>query len=87
MDDVVRSGDTSPGGRRDARAGAQVGQHPQEVRAARTGPRPDVAGRQEIGSIYRDPFSGPEPVTVYLVFDVTALDAPSTLEVRDIIVR
>ena len=49
--------------------------------------RPDVAGRPAIGNIYRDPFDGPEPVTVYLVFDVTDLDAPSVLQVRDIVVK
>jgi hypothetical protein len=49
--------------------------------------RPTVAGRPPIGSIYRDPFDGPEPVTVVLVFDVTDLDAPAVLQVRDIVVR
>ena len=49
--------------------------------------RPTVAGRPPIGSIYRDPFDGPEPVTVVLLFDVSDLDAPAVLEVRDIVVR
>ena len=49
--------------------------------------RPDVAGRPAIGSRYREPFDGPEPVTVYLVFEVTQLDSPSVLQVRDVVVR
>ena len=49
--------------------------------------RPDVPGRPMIGSRYRDRFEGPEPVTVFLVFEVTDLDAPSVLRVRDIVVR
>jgi hypothetical protein len=49
--------------------------------------RPDVAGRPFVGSIYRDPFDGPEPVTIYLVFEVTQLDEPSVLQVRDVVVR
>jgi hypothetical protein len=49
--------------------------------------RSDVAGRPPIGSVYRDPFDGPEPVTIYLVFEVTDMDRPSLLEVRDIRVR
>jgi hypothetical protein len=49
--------------------------------------RPDIAGRPWIGSVYRDPFDGPEPVTVYLSFEVTDLDAASVLRVRDVIVR
>jgi hypothetical protein len=49
--------------------------------------RPDIAGRPPIGSIFRDPFGGPEPVTIFLVFEVTDLDSPSVLQVRDIVVR
>lgn len=49
--------------------------------------RPDLPGRPPVGSIYRDPFDGPEPVTIFLVFDVTDLDVPSILQVRDIVVR
>ncbi len=49
--------------------------------------RPDIAGRPPIGSIYRDLFDGPEPVTIFLVFEVTDLDSPSVLQVRDIVVR
>ncbi len=49
--------------------------------------RPDAAGRPPIGSIYRDPFDGPEPVTIFLVFDVTDLVEPSVLRVRDVVVR
>jgi hypothetical protein len=49
--------------------------------------RPDIPGRPQVGSIYRDPFDGPEPVTVFLIFDLTSLDSPSVLQVRDIVVR
>ena len=49
--------------------------------------RSDIAGRPFVGSIYRDPFDGPEPVTIFLVFEVTDLDSPSVLHVRDIVVR
>jgi hypothetical protein len=49
--------------------------------------RPDVAGRPPVGSRYREPFDGPEPVTIYLVFDVSRLDSPSVLQVRDVVVR
>jgi len=41
-----------------------------------------------IESIYRDPYDGPQPVNVYLVFDVVELDSPGAiLEIRDLIVR
>ena len=49
--------------------------------------RPTLPGRPEIGSIYRDPFDGPEPVAIFLAFDVEDLDAPSVLQVRNIVVR
>jgi hypothetical protein len=49
--------------------------------------RTDVEGRSFVGSVYRDPFDGPEPVTIYLVFEVNHLEAPSVLQVRDIVVR
>jgi hypothetical protein len=49
--------------------------------------RPDIAGRPFVGSVYREPFDGPEPVTIFLVFEVTDLDSPSVLQVRDIVVR
>jgi hypothetical protein len=49
--------------------------------------RPDLSGRPPVGSVYRDPYDGPEPVTIFLVFTVTDLDAPSVLQVRDVIVR
>jgi hypothetical protein len=42
----------------------------------------------QIDSIYRDPFHGPQPVNVYLVFDVVELTAPvSILEIRNLVVR
>ena len=49
--------------------------------------RSDVEGRPFVGSIYRDPFDGLEPVTIYLVFEVNHLEGPSVLQVRDVIVR
>jgi hypothetical protein len=49
--------------------------------------RPDDPGRPPVGSIYRELFDGAEPVTVYIVFDVTAFEKPSTLQLRDIVVR
>jgi hypothetical protein len=49
--------------------------------------RPDLAGRPAIGSVYRDPFVGAEPATIFLVFEVTQLDSPSVLQVRDIVLR
>jgi hypothetical protein len=49
--------------------------------------RPDVAGRPPIGNIYRDPFDGPEPVHVYLVFDASDVQPGATLEIRDLVVR
>jgi hypothetical protein len=49
--------------------------------------RPTEAGRPAIGSIYRDPYDGVEPVRVFLVFDVVEASPGATLEVRDILVR
>ena len=47
----------------------------------------DAPGREPAGSVYREPFDGPEPVTVYLDFEVTELFEPSVVQVRDIVVR
>ena len=42
----------------------------------------------QIDSIYHAPYHGPQPVNVYLVFDVVELDSPGAfLEVRDLVVR
>lgn len=49
--------------------------------------RPDLPGRPAIGNIYRDPFDGPEPVRVYLVFDVVEFQPGAVLMVRDLTVR
>lgn len=49
--------------------------------------RPDIAGRPPIGSRYRDPFDGLEPVTVLLSFEVNLYTAPGMLQLRDIVVR
>ncbi|MBA2718016.1 MAG: hypothetical protein H0U52_02060 [Chloroflexi bacterium] len=49
--------------------------------------RSDISGRPPIGSVYRDPYDGPEPVKVYLVFDVVELKPGAVLQVRDLVVR
>jgi hypothetical protein len=49
--------------------------------------RPAVPGRPSLVSIYRDPFDGPEPVSIFLVFDVSMLHPPAVLQVREIVVR
>jgi hypothetical protein len=53
-------------------------------------PGPPCTGTHcpEIDSIYHAPFGGPQPVHVYLVFDVTQLETPgAVLEVRNLVVR
>jgi hypothetical protein len=41
-----------------------------------------------ITSVYREPYPGPRPVHVYLVFEVAELNAPgAVLQVRDLVVR
>jgi hypothetical protein len=47
----------------------------------------DIPDRDPAGNIYREPYDGPEPMTVWLVFDVTELFKPSIVQVRDIVVR
>ena len=47
---------------------------------------PDDPDRPPVGSIYREPFDGPEPVTVLVVVEVTEFEEPSTLQLRDIVV-
>jgi hypothetical protein len=49
--------------------------------------RPTEAGRPPIGSMYRDPYDGVEPVRVFLVFDVVETSPGAVLQVRDILVR
>jgi hypothetical protein len=49
--------------------------------------RPNESGRPPIGSLYRDPYDGVEPVRVFLVFDVVETSPGAVLEVRDILVR
>ncbi len=49
--------------------------------------RSDIGGRPPIGSVYRDPYDGPEPVKVYLIFDVVELKPGAVLQVRDLVVR
>jgi hypothetical protein len=49
--------------------------------------RPIDPSRPEVGSVYRDPFDGVEPVKVFLVFEVTELTSPSVLQVRALVVQ
>jgi hypothetical protein len=49
--------------------------------------RPVLAGRPPVGSVYRDPFDGVEPVEAFLVFDVYETSPGAVLQVRDIVVR
>jgi hypothetical protein len=44
-------------------------------------------GRPPVGSIYRDPFKGTEPVDVFLVFEVTETSPGAVLHVRDVVVE
>jgi hypothetical protein len=47
----------------------------------------EIPGRPPVGSLYRDPYDGPEPVTIYLAFEVTEYDSPGVLSIRDVVVR
>ena len=49
--------------------------------------RPDDPSRPPIGSIYRDPYDGVEPVHVWLVFDVVDVGPGAVLQVRDLVIR
>jgi hypothetical protein len=49
--------------------------------------RPTIDGRPEVGSVYRKPFDGTEPVEVFLVFDVTETRPGAVLQVRDLVVE
>jgi hypothetical protein len=49
--------------------------------------RPLVPGRPPVGSIYRDPFDGVEPVRVFVVFEVSEVTPGGILQVRDLVVR
>jgi hypothetical protein len=49
--------------------------------------RPLDPHRPPIGSVYREPFDGVEPVKVFLVFDVTDITPGGVLQVRDVVVR
>jgi len=49
--------------------------------------RPALADRPPVGSVYRDPHDGVEPVVVYLVFEVTDVSPGAVLQIRDIVVR
>ena len=80
---------TLPNGYLSMRSAVVVDPSPEEylVQSVVIDVRPDDASRPPIGSIYRDPFDGPEPVTVLVVFEVTGLREPAVLELRDIVVR
>jgi hypothetical protein len=49
--------------------------------------RPLDPSRPPVGSVYREPFDGVEPVTVFLVFDVTEFAPGGVLQIRDIVVE
>jgi hypothetical protein len=49
--------------------------------------RPTVAGRPPVGSVYREPFDGTEPVDVFLVFEVTETSPGAVLRVRNLVVE
>jgi len=49
--------------------------------------RSDAPGRPPVNTVYRDPYDGPEPVSIYVVFEVTEYWAPSKLVVRNLVVR
>jgi hypothetical protein len=49
--------------------------------------RPDISGRPPIGSVFRDPFDGPESVHVFLVFDVVEFEPGAVLRLTDIEIR
>jgi hypothetical protein len=49
--------------------------------------RPVDPSRPPVGSVYREPIDGVEPVTVYLVFDVTEFTPGAVLQVRDVVVE
>jgi hypothetical protein len=49
--------------------------------------RPTERGRPPVGSLYRDPYDGVEPVEVFLVFDVVETSPGAVIEVRHIVVR
>jgi hypothetical protein len=47
----------------------------------------DIPGRPEIGSLYREPYDGLEPLTVSIQFDVFRYVEPSTLVLENVVVR
>lgn len=49
--------------------------------------RPTLDGRPQIGSIYRDPFDGIEPVEAFLVFEVTETSPGAVLQIRNLVVE
>ena len=49
--------------------------------------RPDLDARPPIGSLYREPFDGPEPVHVYLTFIVEEFEPGAVLRLNDVEVR
>ena len=57
------------------------------IRDARLVVEPLDPGRPEVGSKYREPFDGVEPVRVILEFVVTEFGPDAVLQVRDIVVE
>lgn len=49
--------------------------------------RPDFASRPPVGNVYREPYDGLEPVTVYFVFDVTRFAEPGVVQIRNVVVH
>jgi hypothetical protein len=66
-----------------------VDQRPESfwIRDARLVIEPVDPARPPVGSIYREPFDGVEPVRVTLVFEVTELRPGAVLQVRDIVIE
>jgi hypothetical protein len=57
------------------------------IREARLVIEPEDPTRPPIGSIYRDPYDGVEPVRAFLEFDVTELSPGAVFQVRDIVIE
>jgi hypothetical protein len=57
------------------------------IREARLVIVPVDPARPPIGSVYREPFDGVEPVRVSLVFEATEISPGAVLQVRDIVVE
>jgi hypothetical protein len=49
--------------------------------------RPDLPARPPVGSLFREPFDGPEPVRVFLTFIVEEFEPGAVLRLKDVEVR